>query len=98
MKGWLKVLVADLLLLLALYFVVQDEMWRSSLAATKGLSVSYTYSFFTHVFAMLGGSIPLRSPPIFDWIELILLLLVAVNIWFTYSVTRSRMGARRAAP
>lgn len=84
-----KVALADLVLLAALYFVLQDLAWRAYYAGTPHAAVpgyvpSDTYSIFTRFFTMAGSGVSLTSPPTLDWVQLLVVALVALNGWFAY--------------
>lgn len=90
MKAFLKVLLADAILLYALYYVFMDLQWRTSYAATPhghttGYVASFAYSFFVRVFTMSGGGTALTSPPSLDWVQVVGLLLAVANGWYLYS-------------
>ena len=42
---------------------------------------------------MAGSTVSLTSPPTLDWIQLLVLVLVAVNGWFAYRAYRSRKSS-----
>jgi hypothetical protein len=96
-----KVLAVDIVLLVALFYVLQDLQWRSNFAASLhracsppcGYSTSYSYSLLTRFFTMSGNGVGLTSPPTLDWIQVITLVLVAINAWFVY-VTLTKQGAK----
>lgn len=104
MKGYIKVLALDALLLVALYFVLGDLQWRAAKAESPhghtaaGYAVSYSYSLFTHVFRMTGSGYTLASPLTLDWVQVIGVVLVAVNAWFLYATFSRRKGAPRPTP
>ncbi len=98
-RNLLKVLAADALLLVALYYVVLDLDWRTSYAASLhtacpnlcGYTPSFSYSFLTRLFTMAGNpalrssaSVRLTSPPTLNWVQVLSVILVAVNAWFVY--------------
>ena len=56
-------------------------------------SPSFSYSLLTKSFSMVVGGTRLQSPPTLDWVQLIAYILVAINVWFGYTVY-----ARRKAP
>jgi hypothetical protein len=93
-----KVVIVDLLVLLALYYVLQDLQWRTNYAASPHAacgkiceySPSFGYSFLTRFFTMAGNGVSLTSPPTLDWVQLLALVLIAANGWFIYDVLRSR--------
>ena len=90
-----KVALADLALLAALYFVLQDLAWRTYYAGTphaavSGYAPSFSYSFFTRFFTMAGSGVSLTSPPTLDWVQVLALALVVVNGWFAYREYRAR--------
>lgn len=94
------VLLADLILVVALYFVLQDLSWRSYYALAPhdrcGGLCSYTpstsYSLLTRFFTMAGNGVSLTSPPTLDWVQILAVVLVALNGWYLYSELRARRG------
>lgn len=94
----LRVLAADIVLLAAEYFVLQDLQWRTAYAAsphaaTQGYSPSFSYSVLTQFFTMAGPGVSLTSPPTLDWVQAIAYALVVINVWFVYKVMKSRKVA-----
>ncbi len=110
----MKVLAADALLLVALYYVVQDLSWRISYAASLhtacpnlcGYTPSFSYSFLTRLFTMSGNPllrssalVRLTSPPTLDWVQVLSVMLVAVNAWFVYvTLWKGRRSAGMSRP
>jgi len=97
-KAIYKVAAVDLVLLTLLYYVLQDLAWRAYYAGTPHVpgspyTPSFSYSILTRYFTMGGSSVPLTSPPTLDWVQLIVLILVAVNGWFAYHAYRSRASS-----
>ncbi len=96
-RAW-KVAAADVVLLVALFYVVQDLQWRSGYAASAhdacggpcSYTPSFSYGFLTQLFTMSGNSAQLTSPLTFDWVQAILYVLVAVNAWFVYRFMKGR--------
>jgi hypothetical protein len=78
----LKVLAVDTVLLIGVYFVLQDLQWRSGYASQEGFTPSTIYSVLTKSFAMTGRSLALQSPPTLDWIQVLVVVLVALNAWY----------------
>ncbi len=100
----LKVLIIDVVILVAEYYVIQDLQWRTSYATSLhsacpqlcGYSPSFSYNILTQFFTMTGNGVSLTSPPTLDWIQLFTAALLAVNLWFVYVYFRRR--APKAAP
>ena len=96
----LKLALVDLVLLTGLYYVIQDLQWRSSYASSVhyacGGPCSYTPSFshsiLTQFFTMTNANTntSLTSPPTLDWIQLLVLALVVINVWYGYSLFERR--------
>lgn len=84
MKAAFKVAIADLVLLGVLYLVVQDLQWRVSYANSEHLGPSYVRYPLTYVFGMVRSGFPLQSPLTFDWVQLLVALLIVVNAGFVY--------------
>lgn len=98
-KLWYKVLLADVVFVVALYFVLRDLNWRTSYAALPHdacggfctYTPSYGYGLFTRTFTMAGNGVKLTSPPMLDWIQVLAILLILVNGWYLYVLYRERM-------
>ena len=94
-----KILIADAVLLAAEFLILQDLQWRSSYAAAEGLSPSYSYSVLTQFFAISGGGATLTSPPTLDWVQLLVVVLVVLNVWYAYrSLRRRNLDVKSALP
>lgn len=110
-RSALSVLVADVLLLLAVYLVLDDRTWRLRCAlgtaaadCTARSSPHFSYSLFTLTFSMTSDRIPgipvqtLQSPPTLDWVQVLVAALVVLNAWYVYALVRSRRGATPQGP
>jgi hypothetical protein len=94
-RAYIKVIAADLVLLAALLWVLQDLQWRTWYAAsphagTTGYTPSFSYSVLTQFFTMAGSGVSLTSPPTLDWVQFLAYVLVALNAWFAYQILRHR--------
>jgi len=97
-KVFYKIVIVDILALVALYYVLQDLQWRTDYAASLhtacrtlcGYSPSFSYGLLTRVFTMDGNSQHLVSPPTLDWVQAIVVTLVVANSWFVYAYMRER--------
>ncbi len=88
-----KVLVVDSVLLVTEYLVLQDLLWRSAYASSEGLSPAYSYSLLTQFFIMAGRGLVLESPPTLDWVLVLLVVLVILNLWYSVvAIRRWRRG------
>lgn len=102
----LKVIAADVVLLVAMFYVVQDLQWRSDFAASArnvcGGPCSYTpslsYNVLTQFFTMTGNSVQLASPPTLDWVQAIAYVLVVLNAWLAYTVLKNRRSRTATRP
>lgn len=99
----LIVLVLDAVMLLAEFEIIQDVQNRVQCALGSSLygqscmlrsSPSFSYSLLTRSFSMVVGGMRLQSPPTIDWVQLIAYVLVAVNVWFGYTVYVRRKAPR----
>ena len=99
-----KLVLVDLVLVAALYFVLQDISWRTYYAMTphagvSGYTPSFSYSLLTRFFSMAGSNVPLTSPPTLDWVQVIAYVLVAINAWYAYLLLKPRVfGKRQTSP
>jgi hypothetical protein len=106
----LKVVLADFVLLLVVFYVSQDLQWRAAYAATAhdacgGLcsySPAFSYDILTQYFTMTGNGASLTSPPTFAWGQLVTLALAVLNAWYLYTAytrrKRGRMTAQTVQP
>ncbi|HXW94197.1 MAG TPA: hypothetical protein VEJ19_00640 [Nitrososphaerales archaeon] len=101
----LKILVLDVILLLAEFEIVQDVQNRIQCALGSPLygqvcvtrsSPSFSYSLLTRSFSMVVGGNSVQSPPTLDWVQLIAYVLVAVNVWFVYTTLAKRRSLETA--
>ena len=98
----LKVFVADVVLLMAVFYVLQDLQWRSNYAASPhavclqvcSYAPSFSYGILTQVFTMAGNGVRLSSPPTLDWVQAIVYVLVVINAWFAYVLLKSRRSGQ----
>ena len=96
------VLVADLILVVAELLAIQDQLWRSSYAASfqggmEGYAPSVSYNVLTRLFTMSGNGVSLASPLTLDWAQVIPIILLVINAWFGYTTLSSR-GALKSTP
>jgi len=96
----LAVLVADIILLAAMFSVFQDLQWRTGYAAsthagTAGYAPSFSYSLLIQFFNMAGKGVSLTSPPTLDWVQTLAYVLVVLNVWFAVSALKNRARQRR---
>jgi hypothetical protein len=91
----LKVLILDAVLLLAEFEIIQDMQNRIQCALGSPLygqlcmvrsSPSFSHSLFSQSFSMIVGGRYLQSPPTLDWAQLVAYILVAINVWYGYTV------------
>jgi len=84
--------VFDFLALAFLYLVLQDLARRTSYAESERLISSTTYSIFVRTFSIKGNAIQiprgLVSPPILDWVQVIVASLIVVNGLYVFSMLR----------
>lgn len=86
--------VFDLLALGILYLVLQDLAWRTSYPKSElpPLSLSTTYSLFVRTFRITGNTIQipngLVSPPVLDWVQIVVASLIVVNGLYVLSRLR----------
>ena len=96
-KLTIEVIVANAVLLILTYFVYTDEQWRIGCALGQGLNCSirsapsYAYSLLARFFSMSNGTMLLTSPPILDWIQLFVVVLAVVDVWY---LLQTRAGGR----
>jgi hypothetical protein len=101
----LKVAVADIILVVAEFLVLQDLQWRTDYAASLHsacpqlcrYSPSFGYSVLTRFFTMAGNGTSLTSPATLDWAQLLALLLLAINAFYAYDYLRKRRNVPKGA-
>ena len=90
---WKGVAVAafDALVLLLLYLVFQDLSWRASYVRREGLNLHTSFLPLIRLPTITGNvQTPLASPPVLDWAQVLILVLVVVNVLYLLSVVRKR--------
>lgn len=98
MREGLKVALADIVLLFALYSVFKDLQWRTGYGASLhsacplscSYSPSFSYSLLIQFFTLAGNGVRLTSPPTLDWVQLLAYVLVVLNAWYAYQTLKSR--------
>ena len=100
-----KVLIADAILLIAEFYVIQDLGWRTAYAASLhgacfpracSYSPSFSYSLLIRFFTMSGNRVSLTSPPTLDWVQLLAYILIVINAWFAYTILAKRKSLKTA--
>ena len=103
----LKVLIADAVLLLAEFFVLQDVQARVGCALGSPLygsacltraSPVYSYSLLTESFSMMINGTGVSSPTMLDWAQLMAVALIVINVWFVYIVVRRKSAVKGQIP
>ena len=106
LRRTLKVLAVDVVLLVALFYVIQDLQWRSDYASEAinrcagpcSYTPSLSYSLLTQVFTMTGNSVRLASPVTLDWVQALSYLLILLNAWLVYSFWSSHGKSQSKVP
>jgi hypothetical protein len=86
----ITVVVADLILVGALFLVLQDVQMRidCSLSACQPSiarsSAGYDYSILTKSLSFMADGKPLASPPMLDWVQVLVLAIAVLNAWAIY--------------
>jgi len=100
-----KVLIADAILLIAEFYIIQDLEWRTAYAASLhgacsprlcSYSPSFSYNFLVRFFTMAGNGVSLTSPPTLDWAQLLAYILIVINVWFAYTILTKRKSVKSA--
>ncbi|QQG48942.1 MAG: hypothetical protein HY247_01090 [archaeon] len=89
-KAGLKLLIGDVLILVAGYLVTKDLQARVAYAAAERYSPSFSYSILTKYFDMIRNSVTLQSPLTLDWIQVLAFAFIIVNGWYAYGFLRGR--------
>ncbi len=98
-RTWVKVLIADAAILGAEFLILQDLQWRATYASSKlGFAPSYMYSVLTHIFTMGKSTGFLESPPTLDWVQFLVVVLLALNVWYAYRSLVSKPKRVRIQP
>src|SRR5271157_1470125 len=97
-RSIITVLFADLILAAAIVFVIQDVQMRTDCALDgctpiARSSAGFAYSVLTKTFSFVANGNTLTSPLTLDWVQVLVLALVIVNVWYGY-----RALARRGRP
>lgn len=92
----LEILVVNLVLLLALYFVTGDVASRAAYAAREGLSYFFTQSVLVETSSLQGHGTTLQSPLTLSWLQIIAALLVIIDAVYVYDWVQSRRVAPSA--
>jgi hypothetical protein len=77
-----KAVLADAVLLFALYLVLLDLQWKVDYATSNGMhNPSFSYSILTRGFSMFDPRVnmTLASPPTLDLVQVLLVVLVVLN-------------------
>jgi hypothetical protein len=85
-----EVLVTDAILIAALLWVLSEQAARASYAVQEGFSVVVSRSLFYVMTTLSKGTGQLSSPPTLDWVQVLLVALIACNAYFAYVALRSR--------
>jgi hypothetical protein len=102
-RTWVAVLVADLIMASAVLLVLQDVQMRIDCSLpgcdpyVTRASPGFAYSVLTKSFSVVVGGRTLQSPPTLDWVQLLVVALVALNAWYGYRAMRPR-GRNAASP
>jgi len=51
---------------------------------------SFSYSLLIQFFSMRSGNLLLTSPPTLDWTQVLILLLVVIDVWYFWALSRDR--------
>lgn len=98
-KNAIKALIADLALLTLAFLVIQNLQSRAAYAATpraacESLCSSYfSHGILTQFLSLTENGGTLVSPPSLDWLQVLSLALVVVNVWFVYRFYVNRREA-----
>jgi hypothetical protein len=101
-RNAVKALMADVILLASLFYVILDLQSRAAFAASPhnvcghlcSYTPSFSYNLLTQFFTMTGNGQQLVSPPTLDWVQLLSLALVVVNVWLAYAFFAKRREAK----
>ena len=91
--AWRGIAVAfiDALILVLLYLVFQDLSWRASYVKSEGFTLHTSFLPLIRLPTINGNvQTPLASPPVLDWAQVLILLLVIVNGLYLFSAVRKR--------
>lgn len=98
---WRGIAVAafDALVLVLLYLVFQDLSWRSSYVKSEGFTLHTSFLPLIRLPTIDGNvQTPLVSPPVLDWAQVLIYLLVIVNVFYLFSAVRKRHRVTEAEP
>ncbi len=93
----LRAAAINAVLLALTYLVYQDLSFRDRYAQQLNFSPSTSYSAFSHVLTLTGGTTTLSSPVTLDWVQLLVLALVATDVVYVLGFLRMK-GSSQAQP
>jgi len=91
-----EVLLVNAAMLFLTYLVYSDEQWRIGCALGQGLNCtirsapSYSYSLLIRFFSMRNSTMLLTSPPVLDWIQVFVVVLIVVDAWYLFRIVSKR--------
>ncbi len=88
-----RIILVNWVVLALVYLAELDLAFRNSYAGSLNFAPSSGYSVLTHVFTMTGRGITLVSPLTLDWVQVLIIALLAVDISYVARFLRtSRTG------
>jgi len=92
-----KVLVANVVLILLAYLVYQDTAARNVYARDLNFAPSTSYSILFHTLTLTGRATVLSSPPTLDWFQVLFLIGAATDAYMFWGYFK-RSPSTEATP
>ncbi len=84
----LKLVIFDSAVLLAIFLVLNDLIMRNTYAQSR--LPTTTYSLFIRFFSTTRAGLTLTSPPILDWVQVLVAVLAVSNAALVFRYLRRR--------
>ena len=99
MKSFVGVVAVNAVVMTLLYLVDSDLNWRTSCStlitsSCRSSVASISYWPFFVIYHLSGNGNLLKSPPVLDWIQVLLVALVAFDLFYVYRLARARANSR----
>jgi hypothetical protein len=98
-KAFVGAVAVNAVVITLLYLVDLDLHWRTSCdtlitSSCRSSVASISYWPFFVIYHLSGNGNVLKSPPILDWIQVLLVALVAFDLSYVYRLARTRVDSK----